>query len=210
MFISDSHEFIFLHMRKVAGTSMRDILGSLCIPRKKGRLAHLKSRAMLEWDYQKYAFPTHAEISVAQRRMPREVFERYFKFTFVRNPWDRLVSEYEFLLRKKEHGRHGRVKKLGGFKQFIKMQIPRRTAYQINMICDRKGVMVMDFVGKFENLHEDWKTVCHRIGIPHQELPRKNITTHKRYQDYYDNETQQMVRKHWAREIDLFSYSFDS
>ena len=209
MFISDSHEFIFLHMRKSAGTSMREILSPLCIPRRKGKFAHVKSRAMLEWNYQKYAFRTHAEISVAQQRMPKEIFNRYFKFVFVRNPWDRLVSEYEFLLRNTDHARHTRVKKLGGFRQFIEMQIPRRSAYQVNMLCDRRGVVLMDFVGKFENLHDDWQTICHRIGIPHQNLPLKNTTNHRRYQDYYDHESQQLVRKHWAREIDLFSYSFD-
>jgi len=137
MFISDSHEFIFVHMRKSAGTSMRVVLSPLCIPRKKNRLAHMKSRAMLEWNYQKYAFRTHAEIRTAQQRMPEALFRRYFKFTFVRNPWDRLVSEYQFLLTNKAHGRHERVKRLGGFEQFIHMQIPRKSAYQVNMVCDK-------------------------------------------------------------------------
>ena len=209
MLISDSNEFIFVHMRKVAGTSMRAILSPLRIPRSKSRIAHIKSRALLEWDYQKYAFRTHADIRSVQKRMPANKFARYFKFAFVRNPWDRLVSEYEFLLRKDTHGRHARVKKLGGFTQFIQMQIPRNNAYQINMLCDRQGEMLLDFVGKFENLNKDWEFVCDRIGIPHQCLPRKNVTHHRHFQDYYDNESRQLVAQHWAREIDLFSYSFE-
>lgn len=96
MFISDSHEFIFLHMRKAAGTSMRDILSPLCMPRPKGNLAHIKSRAMLEWNYQKYTFRTHAEIRVAQQRMPKEIFERYFKFTFVRKHWAREIELFTY------------------------------------------------------------------------------------------------------------------
>ncbi len=100
--------------------------------------------------------------------MPAETFDRYFKFAFVRNPWDRLVSEYEFLLERPSHGRHARVKKLDGFKHFIEMQIPRKDAYQINMLCDRQGNLLMDFVGKLENLESDWQTVCTRIGIPYQ------------------------------------------
>jgi hypothetical protein len=209
MYISDSNEFIFVHMRKVAGTSMKAILTPLCVPRSKGNIAHIKSRALLEWDYQKYAFRAHADIRSAQKRMPADKFARYFKFAFVRNPWDRLVSEYEFLLRKETHGRHSRVKKLAGFTQFINMQIPRKTAYQINMLCDRQGAVLVDFVGKFENLNNDWKTVSDRIGIPHQPLPRKNITQHRRFQDYYDNDSKQLVARHWAREIELFSYSFE-
>jgi len=209
MLISDSHQFIFLRMRKVASTSMKTILLPLCVPRPAGRLAHLKSRAKLEWDYHRYVFRAHDDMRAAQKRMPAELFDRYFKFTFVRNPWDRLVSEYEFLLRKTEHGRHERVKKLGGFSDFIRMQIPRRDAYQINMMCDERGNVLMDFIGKLENLQNDWKTVCERTGIPYQELQRKNASERSHYQDYYDSESRQLVARHWAREIELFGYRFE-
>ena len=210
MLISDSHEFIFLRVRKVASTSMKAILLPLCIPGPQGRLAHIKSRARLEWDYHKYASRAHDDIRAVQKRRPAEKFDRYFKFAFVRNPWERLVSEYEFLLERPEHGRHARVKKLGGFKQFIHMQIPRSDAYQVNMLCNRQGKLLMDFVGKLENLQSDWQIVCERIGIPYQSLPRKNVTKHRRrYQEYYDDEGRQLVAEHWAREIELFEYNFD-
>jgi len=209
MLISDSHEFIFLRMRKVASTSMKAILLPMGIPRPTGKVAHLKSRAKLEWDYHNYVSRAHDDIVAAQKRMPAELFSRYFKFAFVRNPWDRLVSEYEFLLRKTKHGRHSRVKKLAGFKQFIQMQIPRKDAYQINMLCNREGELLMDFVGKIENLDEDWQTVCDRIGIPYQALPRKNAGDHNHFQEYYDDECRQLVAQHWKKEIELFEYSFD-
>ena len=210
MLISDSHEFIFLRMRKVASTSMKAILLPLGLPRPDGRLAHLKSRAHLERDYHKYVFRAHDDIRAAQKRMPADRFDRYFKFAFVRNPWHRLVSEYEFLLKKPSHGRHSRVKKLGGFKQFIQMQIPRNDAYQVNMLCNREGVLLMDFVGKIENLDKNWQTVCDRIGIPHQALPSKNVTQHRHYQEYYDDECRQLVARHWTRDIELFEYTFEN
>lgn len=209
MLISDSHQFIFLRMRKVASTSMKIILLPMCLPRPVGKIAHLKSRAWLEWDYHKYVFRAHDDILAAQKRMPAESFARYFKFAFVRNPWDRLVSEYNFLLERPTHGRHKKVKSLDDFKQFIHMQIPRNDAYQINMLCDRQGKLLMDFVGKLENLEQDWQTVCTNIGIPHQALQRKNATQHSHYQDYYDNESRQLVARYWSREIELFEYSFE-
>jgi len=209
MLISDSHEFIFLRMRKVASTSMREILEPLCIPTPMGRFAHLKSRARLERDYHRFVFRAHENILAARRRMPGEKFARYFKFAFVRNPWDRLVSEYEFILRRPQHGRHGHVNQLRNFGEFIHMQIPRPDAYQVNMLCDKKGRLLMDFVGKMELLDDDWKTVCDRLGIPHQPLPFRKVTQHQPYQDYYDQQSSQLVATHWAREIEMFGYRFD-
>jgi hypothetical protein len=89
------------------------------------------------------------------------------------------------------------------------MQIPRRDAYQLNMLCDRKGLLLVDFVGKLENLQQDWETVCHEIGIPYQPLPHKNVTRHDRYQDFYDRSAINLVAKHWATEIEMFGYSFE-
>jgi hypothetical protein len=209
MLISDSHQFIFLRMRKVASTSMKTILLPMCLTRPAGRIAHLKSRAKLERDYHKNVFRAHDDIRAAQKRMPTETFNSYFKFAFVRNPWDRLVSEYNFLLERPTHGRHARVKKLDGFKQFIQMQIPRKNAYQINMLCNRQGDLLMDFVGKLEDLESDWQTVCTRIGILYQEPQHTNATEHRHYQDYYDTESRQLVARHWAREIEWFGYTFD-
>jgi len=145
---------------------------------------------------------------VAQRRLPVRKFDQYFKFAFVRNPWERLVSEYEYLLERPLHGRHARVKKLKSFKQFIHMQIPRGDAYQINMLSNRQGDLLTDFVGKLECLQNDWQTVCEQIAIPYQPLPHSNVTQHRHFQDYYDNESRQLVARHWCREIKLFEYSF--
>lgn len=209
MLISDSHEFIFVQMRKVASSSMQSILLPLCLPPPRGRLAHLRSRARLQWNYQKHCFRTHDDILAARKRMPEEVFNRYFKFAFVRNPWERLLSEYHYILSRPEHGRHRRVAGLDGFQAFIRMQIPRRDAYQLNMLCDSKGNLLMDFVGKLENLEADWRTVCETIGIPFQSLPHRNVSEHVSYRESYDQASIDLVARYWAEEIELFGYSFE-
>ena len=209
MLISDSHEFIFLRMRKVASTSMRDVLEPYCIPVPKGRLTHLKSRARLSMNYRNHVFRRHEDMVSTRRLMPRALFNRYFKFAFVRNPWERLVSEYIFLLRKTNHGRHKKVKSLAGFEQFIDMQIPRSEAYQSNMICDRGGRLLVDFIGKMETLEADWKKVCSKINIEYQPLPHKKNSNRGQYQEFYTPETIEKVRVHWARDIALFDYSYD-
>lgn len=208
MLISDSHEFIFVQNRKAASSSIQALLLPYALPRPPGRLAHLKSRAGLEWDYRKYAFRAHDDIIAARRRMPAEQFDRYFKFAFVRNPWERLVSEYEYILSQPGHGRHRRVARLEGFHEFVRMQIPRRDAYQINMICDRKHRPLMDFVGKVELLDQDWRSVCTRLAIPFEKLPRRNVTRYGAYPEFYNPALRNLVARHWRREIEQFGYEF--
>lgn len=208
MLISDSHEFIFVRVRKTASQSMWAALKPFVLSRPDDRWTRFKSRAGLERDYRRYRFRAHEEISTAQKLLPVDKFDRYFKFAIVRNPWRRLVSEYEFILKSPHHGRYTRVKELGGFDGFIEMQIPRRDAYQINQLCDREGRFMMDYVGKLETLDDDWKTICGRIGITHEPLPRKNISVTRPYTDYYTPEMRDKVARHWSREIEQFGYEF--
>lgn len=208
MLISDSHEFIFVRVRKTASQSMWAALEPYVLPRPEGKMTRVLSRSGLKRDYRTYRFRAHDEIVTARKLMPKDRFERYFKFAFVRNPWRRLVSEYEFILKSPKHGRHQRVKKLGDFDGFVRMQITRRDAYQLNQLCDENGELLMDFVGKLENLGRDWRTICERVGVPYQELARKNISVSRPYTEYYSTETRDLVARHWAREIDLFGYAF--
>ena len=208
MLLSDSNEFIFVRVRKTASRSMWAALEPYVLPRPDGRWARFKSRTGLERDYRRFRFRAHEEITTAQKLLPPGLFKRYFKFAIVRNPWRRLVSEYEFILKTPHHGRHRKVKGLAGFPEFIEMQIPRRDAYQINQLTDREGRFLMDFVGKLETLDQDWETICKRTGIPHRELPRKNVSVSRPYTDYYTAETRDLVAKHWAREIEQFAYEF--
>ncbi len=209
MLISDSRQFIFVHIRKAAGTSMVNALIPYTLAKPEGLGARLKSRARLEWDYQKYRFRKHEDILAAKKRMPAAVFSNYFKFAFVRNPWDRLVSEYEFIRKQTDHGRHSRVMKLSSFADFIQMQSQRRDAYQLQMLSDKDGELLVDFVGRFENLDEDWQKVCKSANIPHQPLAHINKTKHRDFREYYDHSSIDIVATYWADEIKLFKYKFE-
>jgi len=206
MLISDTHQFIFVHIRKSAGSSIRDTLEPLSIIKPTDTLSKIKSRFLrTEKDYKKYAFRQHDSITVAKRIMPPELFESYFKFAFVRNPWDRLVSEYEFIRRRPDHGRHSKVMKMG-FEKYIVYQSKRFDAHQINMLADKNGNLLMDFIGKFENLLDDWNRVTDKLGIENKELTHRKKAGISNYDSYYTDESRALVSELWKRDIEAFGY----
>ena len=139
--------------------------------------------------------------------------ENYFVFTFVRNPWSRLVSYYSQMKRPinlKDSNRKKLYDLANGstFCNFLK---------KLNKFAGGKDVQnnfyllngtPIDFIGRFENLQEDFNVVCDKIGIPRQELPHKNKSKHKHYTEYYDEETKQIVAETYAKDIEYFGYEF--
>jgi len=145
----------------------------------------------------------------------------YFKFCFVRNPWSKLVSEFFY----KKNGtkiwpgpdpRLINCKNIN-FSSFVRalnlIDFSSKTHWesahlipQVDFIKTKDSKI--DFVGRFENLQEDFNTVCRKIGIAEQQLPYKNKSNHKHYTEYYDNETREIVAEKYARDIEYFGYEF--
>ena len=141
----------------------------------------------------------------------------YFKFAIVRNPWDRLVScwtqKFNFENLKPKY--YEKLKLDGTrfvhFKEFIMLlSDDSKLNSDIHWMPLNKlfPVDFLNFIGKFENLQEDFNTICDKIGIAQQKLPHKNKTKHKCYTEYYDDETRQIVAEKYANDIKNFGYKF--
>jgi len=134
-----------------------------------------------------------------------------FVFSFVRNPYDRLLSAHKYLTG--GFGNEG-DKKFGktlssDFKYFAKNQLNNNMNWlhfrpMIHWLNDD-----VDFIGKFENIQQDFNIICDKIGIPQQELSHENKSKHKHYTEYYDDETRQIVAEIYAEDIDKFGYKFE-
>ena len=148
-----------------------------------------------------------------------EYLDNYFKFCFVRNPWDLMVSSYNWWIRDpKGQPRKRKIQNIimqMSFGDFIKSEYSN----QVNEVkhlgmgqhysfTDDDGNILVDFIGRFENLQEDFNIVCDKIGIPRQQLPHANKTKHKHYTEYYDEETKQIVAEKYAKDIEYFNYKF--
>jgi hypothetical protein len=209
MLISDRHQFIFVHNRKVAGTSMRSRLAPHALPSPSGWWNKIRSRAGWQNDYHQHVFRAHAPIGTAIKTMPAEVFANYFKFIFVRNPWDRLVSEYEFIRSFKGHARHRRVMAMKGIEAFILYQKDRPDAFQSNLLLGPDGELAVDFIGRYERLADDFETAIGRIGIELEPLPHLNRSRSRDYREYFSSTSVELVDRYWRTEIDLLNYSFE-
>ena len=150
-----------------------------------------------------------------------EGYQTRFKFTFVRNPWARILSTYNDKVFKQwsdtypEEDHRWRIKKYKpfageDFKYFINnfdVNIDRHTMTQESLF----PVNIIDYIGKFENLQQDFDTVCNKIGLDPQPLPHKNSSkpsNYKHYTEYYDDETRQIVARKYAKDIECFGYKF--
>ena len=203
MMISPKHKFLLLHLPKTGGTSC------------KKELAKYDEECRF-----KNGHPTLIELM--RQKWLGNLREDYFKFAFVRNPFDRLVSAFFYISRDSSYKLDCVMRKefkMNGvsFSFFVKNTLalilknpntrPRHFKPQSDFFFeDNKNLL--DFVGKFENFQEDFNIICDKIGIPRQELPHKNKTKHKHYTEYYDDETREIVAKKYAKDIEHFGYKF--
>jgi hypothetical protein len=78
----------------------------------------------------------------------------------------------------------------------------------LSFLVDESGEVVVDYVGRFENLQNDFDVVCDKIGMDTPSLPRALETQHEHYTEYYDSETREHVGLRYKEDIEYFGYEF--
>jgi sulfotransferase famil protein len=149
-------------------------------------------------------------------------FNTYFKFTIVRNPWDRLISAYTFLkqggLTEDDHvWADQNLSDFPDFHSFVINWVNHRNIYtyfhfvpQHEFLLDPKTQKLgVDFIGKFENLEKDYEKICAKLNIS-ASLLKQNKTTARfdDYRKYYDEQTRNIVTNVYQKDIELFGYMF--
>ena len=166
---------------------------------------------------------SHLPVKDYQIVFSEDDFNSYFKYTLVRNPWDRLVSAFLFL---REGGVTGldqyfsekHLHDVFDFEDFVKNHLSKKEVLSFTHFRPQtdflliNGELAIDFVGKFESIEEDFEVIKQKLNMPpHIELAKKNITgsrTKKDYRDYYNEEMIDIVRKVYQKDIELFDYQF--
>ena len=217
--ISNEYQCIFIHIPKTAGTSIEKVLGHFS-ELKRGVQDHRPISAIEPLTLNDLAQTClRGEIFLLRRQIKKVIqdkrfnfyraYEKYFKFTFVRNPWARAFSWYKNVMRDEFHQKRFSLNENCTFKDFLDSHIGQfEIKPQLHWILDKKKQMPMDFVGRFENLRQDFDSVADRIGLQEYSLPRLIQGSGETYTKHYDAKMKDLVFNCYREEIKMFKYEY--
>lgn len=197
--INHKHKLIFIHIPRTGGTSIERALN--------GR----------DW-FNVHAPSKHLTAHTA-KKIYSEYWDRYFKFTFVRNPWDRMVSMLKYGWFYGVKINQGKKISLDDyFDKFKKVEYDERF-FNSNQFSDYNTIEGsiyknifgedMDFIGKFENLEEDFSKICLINNIKNKKIPHiEKSHNRKQYHNYYDSRSRSLIEEKYYKDIELFNYEF--
>ncbi len=200
-FISDEKKLVFVVVPKTACSSVKQTFAS------ESEVEHIEDRERL-----------HKQLGrrYGTRKITSEQLEQYFKFTFVRNPFDRLVSCYVHKIKnsdialRKNYYFFAKIKRQESFESFVKKvaRIPdiiSDSHFQSQYsILHHRGEPLYDTIGKFEHLKEDFEPIRQKYGL--QELPHIHNTKKGDWRAYYTKELADIVYKRYRRDFSEFGY----
>lgn len=207
MIVSHKLRFIFAAVPKTGTHSVRRALRQHMGPDDIEQVGLFVQK---KFPYAELAKAGHGHLSLAQVRpfLGEEVFGPYFKFAFVRNPFDRFVSYCSFSTR--EEGHFDRDPKRV-MRRFAIEQPPYDHLLfhpQYMFLAGGDGKLLTDHVGRVEEMQASYDAIAERLGIPSATLEHVNASRRGDYRAYYDEELKQAVARLYQRDLDLFGYEF--
>jgi Sulfotransferase family len=200
--ISLQKRFLFVHIPKTAGNSIQSALRDYSEDQLVALRKEQDGIERFGLRNPKYKVKKHSTLREYRDALGDEQFCNLYKFTCVRNPWDRMVSYYFTPTQSPENW--DRQKFRGIISKAVSI------ADYLRLDGDEEDPFAnVDYIMRFENLAEDFRTVCGTLGISPATLPRYNRSRREHYSKYYDDELRKLVRALFAAEIERFGYTFE-
>jgi len=209
MIVSHRHRFIFAAVPKTGTHSVRQALREQMGDEDVEQVGLFVNK---RFPWADLAAIQHGHLSLRQLRphLGEEAFAGYFKFAFVRNPFDRFVSYCAFMLR---GGDLFQQQPREVMRHFLFREPPEQHILfqpQAALLVGEDGATLStDMVGRVEDMQGSYDAICARIGIGSRPLDRVNGSRHRDYRDYYDQPLIDGVAARYAQDLDLFGYSFE-
>ncbi len=209
MLISDQHRFIFIHNPKCAGTSIHQALVSFSnyMCRHANTSISYYSRKIFGESKKLSNFSYHISASELKNILGDEFWERYYSFGVVRNPYDRLISNFKYINRSPAHDLHAVYDEFNDFSEFIHNihSLPWKD-YQHHYLAVN-GQILVDKIMRFENLDEDFSLFIRKFHLPDVKLNRVNISQRRKdYSSYYNAEMISIVNEVYDEDFRIFGY----
>lgn len=217
MLLSHNKKFLFIAVHKTGSTSVRRLLSKYC---EKKATSDKKS-----------AYFYHAKASVVKDEfmMCQYDWNSYFKFAIVRNPWDRVVSAYFYRKKMTNKWKSNPPKdkfykdvndsfsyelaNSENFKDWVQKFLingdKEIVTHQYKYVTDENNKIILDFIGKIENIKSDIEFIFKKINLHDLTLPQMNQLNRGNYIQYYDQYTTDLISDYYSTDINLFNYSFD-
>ena len=212
MLISKKYKFIFIHIPKVAGQSVTRALAPFGTGRWQGKVnLLLSSRLAIPQSSMNRLHLYHPHITAEElsNLLGKNEFNSYFSFAVVRNPWEWLVSVYNYTLKNPRNGSHQFIKSLGGFDQYLQWLSNHEVDFfQKKFIFHQNGEQLVDYIARYEKLDEDFQQICSKLNLT-AELPHLNLYRTQDYRDYYDHSNRELVHQIFKDDIETFGYNFE-
>ncbi len=207
MIVSHLHRYIFVAMPKTGTHSVRQALREHLGPDDIEQVGLFVNK---RFPFDEVAQIKHGHLSVRQMRpyLGDAVCDDYFKFTFVRNPFDRFVSYCAFMTR--QHGAFERDPQ-GTMRRILFELRPMDHVHfqpQYTLLTNDADALEMDLIGRVERMQDDYDTICAKIGIASRALEKVNSSKRGDYRQYYDQALIDGVAELYRRDLELFDYRF--
>ena len=209
MIVSHRHRFIFAAVPKTGTHSVRQALREHMGDDDVEQVGLFVNR---RFPWADLAAVQHGHLSLGQVRpcLGEDAFGSFFKFAFVRNPFDRFVSYCAFMLRGNDLFQQQPREVM---RHFLFRDPPEGHILfqpQASLLLDRDGkTLLTDAIGRVEDMQASYDAICARIGIPSRPLARVNGTNRDDYRRYYDRDLIDGVAARYAVDLDLFGYAFE-
>jgi len=200
--ISFQKRFLFVHIPKTAGNSIQSTLRDYSEDQLVALRKEQDGIERFGLRNPNYKIKKHSTLCEYRDALGNKQFRSLYKFTCVRNPWDRMVSYYFTPTQSPETWDRK------GFQEIISNAVSVADYLRLDR-NEQDPFANVNYIIRFENLADDFRTVCGMLDISPATLPRYNRSSREHYSKYYDDELRHLVHTRFAEEIERFGYTFE-